>query len=318
MNSAMDSPKGRQPLQYDEVALRDYIQKGQIEVDHALDAYLPKKNGSSDADILSEAMRYSLFAGGKRLRPTLCLAAAETIGGASTRHITLPFACALELIHTYSLVHDDLPAMDNDDLRRGKPTNHKVYGDGTAILVGDALLTAAFTWMAQIGKESSSPARALEAIFELGSAAGLHGMVLGQTLDLQIQGREGMDAPLLEAIHRYKTGALITASVRIGGILGGATDAQLQSLTQYGENIGLAFQITDDLLDVVGETSELGKSVGQDQANNKWTYPRFVGIQKAKELAYQLAVAASEALDPFGVAADPLRWMAAYTINRRS
>jgi geranylgeranyl diphosphate synthase type II len=322
----MDRPKEQQRLQYDEVALRDYLKKGQIAVDQGLDAYLADRHSGNEAErgektpsdpaLLLEAMRYSVFAGGKRLRPNLCLAAAEAIGGRRTT--ALPFASAIELVHTYSLVHDDLPAMDNDDLRRGKPTNHKVYGDGMAILVGDALLTAAFTWMAQIGRESPSHQNVLEAIFDLGSSAGLHGMVLGQALDLKIQGRKEMDAPLLEAIHRYKTGALITASVRIGGILGDATDAQLQSLTEYGKKVGLAFQITDDLLDVIGETAELGKSVGQDQINKKWTYPRFVGIQKAKESAYQLAVSASEALDSFGVEADPLRWIAAYTINRKS
>ena len=315
MNSALDCPKALQPLQYDETALRDYLKRGQMEVDQALDTYLLKKR-EDDTGLLLEAMRYSLFAGGKRLRPNLCLAAAEAIGGVSRRTTALPFASALELIHTYSLVHDDLPAMDNDDLRRGKPTNHKVYGDGMAILVGDALLTAAFTWIAQIGKESASPQKSLEAIFELGSAAGMHGMVLGQALDLQIQGRVGMYAPLLEAMHRYKTGALMTASVRIGGILGGATPDQLQSLTEYGKKIGLAFQITDDLLDVIGDESQLGKSVGRDDANNKWTYPRFVGLQKAKDTAYRLAASAIETLDSFCAAADPLRWIAAYTINR--
>jgi geranylgeranyl diphosphate synthase type II len=220
------------------------------------------------------------------------------------------------LIHTYSLVHDDLPAMDNDDLRRGIPTNHKRYGEGVAILVGDALLTAAFTLMAQQGRHNASPERVIEAIFELSSAAGMNGMVLGQFIDLQSEEKKALDADQLETIHRNKTGALITASVRIGGILGEATPGQLELLTLYGQNVGLAFQIADDLLDVLGDQTALGKSVGQDEIKDKWTYPRLMGIEKASDMAHQCVVAALSALDSFGATADPLRWIACYTINR--
>ena len=288
--------------------LRAYFKQGQMDVDQMLDAYLPKEDKKNS---FYEAIRYSLFAGGKRLRPTLCLAAVEAVGGISSRQTALPFACALELIHTYSLVHDDLPAMDNDDLRRGKPTSHKVYGEGTAILVGDALLTAAFTLVAQ---KSSN----VEAIFELGSAAGLNGMVLGQFLDMQSEGEKTMDQEGLETIHRNKTGALIRASVRIGGIIGQAKPAQLKSLTEYGEHAGLAFQIMDDILDIMGNEKELGKAVAQDQLKEKWTYPRLVGLEKAQQDANTLSARAITALDSFDASANPLRWIAAYTVNRKN
>ncbi len=286
--------------------LQAYLKQGQVDVDQMLSSYLPKED---TAVPFYEAVRYSLFAGGKRLRPNLCLAAAESVGG--MREVALPFACALELIHTYSLVHDDLPAMDNDDLRRGKPTSHKVYGEGTAILVGDALLTAAFTLVAQKSPHA-------EAMFELGSASGLNGMVLGQFLDMQSEGKKVMDQKGLEAIHRNKTGALIRASVRIGGIMGQANPAQLTSLTEYGEHVGLAFQIMDDILDIIGDEKKLGKQVAQDQLKEKWTYPRLVGLEKAQADSDDLSARAIRGLDAFGVSADPLRWIATYAVNRKN
>lgn len=291
-----------------------YLKQGQMDIDQMLDSYLPKEDKTIP---LYGAIRYSIFAGGKRLRPNLCLAATEAVGG--TREVALPFACAIELIHTYSLVHDDLPAMDNDNLRRGKPTSHKVYGEGTAILVGDALLTAAFTLIAQKSPQMKAPPQAiLEALFELGFSAGLNGMVLGQFLDLQSEGKKTMDQKGLEAIHRNKTGALIRASVRIGGIMGQATPKQLKSLTEYGEHVGLAFQIMDDILDILGEEKEMGKQVSQDQLKAKWTYPRLVGVKKAQEDANQLSALAITAINSFDVSADPLRWIASYAVNRKN
>ncbi len=307
------------------ISLRAYLQQGQCDVDQMLDAYLPKEDkailagGAPGRHVAPfyEAIRYSLFAGGKRLRPNLCLAATEAVGG--TREVVLPFACALELIHTYSLVHDDLPAMDNDALRRGKPTSHKVYGEGTAILVGDALLTLAFTLMAEKSVQTGLGHKAiLEAIFELGSASGLNGMVLGQFMDLQSEGKKTMDEHGLELIHRNKTGALIRAAVRMGGIIGQATPRQLQSLTEYGEQVGLAFQIMDDILDVVGNEKELGKNVAQDQLKEKWTYPRLMGVEKAAENAKRLSVLAITAINAFDASADPLRWIATYAVNRKN
>jgi geranylgeranyl diphosphate synthase type II len=290
-----------------------YLKQGQTDVDQMLDSYLPKED---KAIPFYEAIRYSLFAGGKRLRPNLCLASAEAVGG--TRDSVLPFACALELIHTYSLVHDDLPAMDDDDLRRGKPTSHKAYGEGTAILVGDALLTSAFTLIAQKSPKMGVNAEAiLEALFELGSAAGVNGMVLGQFMDMQSEEKKTMDQAGLETIHKNKTGALIRASVRIGGIVGQADARKLKSLTEYGEQLGLAFQIMDDILDVTGDENELGKSVGQDQIKEKWTYPRLVGVAQAEQDANRLSALAITALDSFGVSADPLRLLASYAVHRR-
>ncbi|MFQ5780399.1 MAG: polyprenyl synthetase family protein, partial [Nitrospiria bacterium] len=265
--------------------------------------------------LIHEAVRYSLFAGGKRLRPILCIAASEAVGGRS--EIALPFAAAIELIHTYSLVHDDLPAMDNDTYRRGKKTNHKVFGESTAILAGDALLTAAFTMLAEKGLAGSiSPKRVLSVILELGSACGSAGMVGGQMLDIQAEGEKGADLEKLKKIHSLKTGALFRASVRIGGILGGAAPKKLTQLTRYGEKAGLAFQIADDILDVEGEEALLGKSVGQDQSKKKWTYPGLVGLERAKKEAEALVEEALTALKQFGPEADSLRQIAIYMVDR--
>ncbi len=256
---------------------------------------------------LRDAMAYSLFAGGKRLRPSLVLGAAELISGDATA--AMPVACALEMIHTYSLIHDDLPAMDDDDLRRGRPTSHKVYGEAIAILAGDALLTLAFGVAAETGR--------CDIVREIAQAAGAEGMVGGQVIDL-----EGEDASLtldeLRRLHACKTGALIRCAVRCGALMGGANGTQLEALTRYGESIGLAFQIADDILDVVSTTEVLGKAVGSDEANRKSTYPALVGLEKARTLAEHAVAEAVDALDGFGPEADTFRALARFIVERES
>lgn len=254
---------------------------------------------------LEEAIRHSLFAGGKRLRPALALSTAELVSGDDSP--ALPAACALEMIHTYSLIHDDLPAMDDDDLRRGKPTCHAVYGEALAILAGDALLTMAFDVLA----ETSQP----EVFREVARAAGAGGMVGGQVLDLQSEGQH-INAGELRRIHELKTGALIRASVRVGALLGNADADSLTRLTDYAEHIGLAFQITDDILDVVGQESATGKPVGSDEAKGKATYPSLMGLDDAKSFATKEIDAAVAALELFGAEADPLRELAHFVIER--
>jgi geranylgeranyl diphosphate synthase type II len=291
-----------------------YLAKGRSEVDQLLQSYLP--GSKCQPTLIHEAVRYSLFAGGKRLRPILCLAACEAVGG--RRDLALPFASAVELIHTYSLIHDDLPAMDNDTYRRGKLTNHKMFGESTAILAGDALLTAAFTLIAEKGLAGPvSPKKILSVILELGSASGSTGMVGGQLVDIQSQGKKGIDIEKVNYIHSHKTGALIRASVRIGGILGGAGPKKLSNLTRYGEKAGLAFQIVDDLLDVEGEEKELGKPVGKDCSREKWTYPGLVGPERARKEAEILVEEAISDLALFGSEADPLRQIAIYMVERK-
>lgn len=250
-------------------------------------------------------MAYSLFAGGKRLRPALALGAAELICGDDKP--ALPVACALEMIHTYSLIHDDLPCMDNDDLRRGKPTSHKVYGEAIAILAGDTLLTLAFEAAAECGD--------VRVIKEIAEAAGARGMAGGQVIDLQSENRRLGVAELRE-LHARKTGALIRVSVRTGAMVAGATDAQLDPLTRYGDAIGLAFQIADDILDVVGDEKSIGKRIGSDEAHNKSTYPAAVGLDGARRLAADAVDDAVSALEPFGGEADTFRALAQYIIDR--
>jgi geranylgeranyl diphosphate synthase type II len=253
-------------------------------------------------------MRYSLLAGGKRIRPILTLAAAEAVGG-SVRPV-LPFACALEMIHTYSLVHDDLPAMDDDDVRRGRPTSHKVYGEGLAILVGDALLTEAFRLMAQA--RGVSAARALRAVAEVGEAAGVSGMVGGQVLDLAAEGTRA-SLPRVREIHRRKTGALLRVAVRVGAIVAGADAARLRRLTAYAEHLGLAFQIADDILDA----GEGGEDDGRtDRAHGKATYPAAIGLVGARRALARERDLAVAALGPLGRAAEPLAAIAVYVAAR--
>ncbi len=298
----------------DKEKLQTYLSEGKEAVDRVLKSYIPSVK--CEPSLMYEAIRYSLFAGGKRLRPILCLAACDAVGG--RREAALPFAAAIEMIHTYSLVHDDLPSMDNDAYRRGRLTNHKVFGEGIAILVGDALLTSAFTLIVEKGCLGSvSPKKVLAVMLELGSSSGSAGLVGGQLADLQSQGKKEMDMEKLLYIHQHKTGALIRASVRIGGMLGGAPQRRLAQLTRYGEKVGLAFQIADDLLDLEGEEKEMGKSVGQDQAKEKWTYPRLAGREQAKKEARRLVDAAVEEIKTLGPEADPLRQLANYMIERR-
>lgn len=263
--------------------------------------------------VLHEAEHYSLFAGGKRLRPVLVLSAAEALGADSG--IVLNAACAVECIHTYSLIHDDLPALDNDDLRRGVPTCHKKYGDAMAILAGDALLTSAFSLLART--TGVEPARVVQAIVELSSAAGSTGMIGGQVVDIESEGRD-IPFPVLEYIHIHKTGKLILASVRCGAILAGATDTEFRALTRYGEAIGLAFQIADDILDVVGTDEELGKKAGMDELRGKATYPAQLGIAESKRRALDLVEVAVRAIEGFDSKADPLRGIAQKIVTRSS
>lgn len=266
---------------------------------------------------LSESMAYSVFAGGKRVRPILALASYEACGGKALDII--PYASALEFIHTYSLIHDDLPAMDDDDLRRGKPTNHKVFGEGMAVLAGDALLTEAF-YLLSSSTHCCPGIRAgdvMKVIRETAMAAGAHGMVGGQAEDILAEGKE-MDGENLSFIHAHKTGALLTASVRMGGILGKAGKRKLNCLTMYGENIGLAFQIVDDVLDIQGNTAELGKPTGSDERKQKMTYPALYGIDLSVKKAEELIRNALAALDTFPESADPLREIARYILKRKN
>lgn len=283
--------------------------------------------------VLQDAIVYSLTAGGKRIRPVLCLASHEACGGAAAD--IMPCAAAIELIHTYSLIHDDLPAMDNDDLRRGKPTNHKVFGEGMAILAGDALLTDAFRLIADFALRSGQRFRAaepsngggtsaaggsgddvfLKVIRELSSAAGSRGMVAGQAQDLLSEDAEP-DPLTLSFIHTHKTAALIAASVRIGGLLASAGEHLLERLTIYGDNVGLAFQIIDDLLDVTGDSEKIGKPKGSDEKKKKMTYPRLYGIEASRRTARELIEGAIRALEVFDGRAEPLREIARYSLRR--
>ncbi len=284
------------------------------QVEGALARFLPRPPETPDT--LGRAMEYSLLAGGKRLRPVLVLAAAEATAGSlgtdgdRARHLALPAACAVELIHTYSLVHDDLPAMDNDTLRRGRPTSHVVFGEGMAILCGDALLTEAFALLAREPREAAGvddrelTARKLKAIAVLADAAGAAGMVGGQAIDLLAAqpGAAPLDMNALRAMHGRKTGALITGSCVAGALLAGATDAIVAGVAAYAQNLGLAFQIVDDILDVEGATAELGKTPGKDAAAGKPTYPAFFGVEESKRLAAQSVDRAIASLGPARVA----------------
>ena len=295
--------------------LKTYLEEKRQSVDLFLDEVLPSEKTYPEP--LHEAMRYSLFAGGKRLRPILVIAGFEAAGGKNSAWL-LPVAASLELIHTYSLIHDDLPAMDNDDYRRGKPTNHKVFGEAMAILAGDALLTLAFHLISggQCPPGETAPRCLLEITREVSWASGVGGMVGGQAADILATGKTPQ-ADLLEYIHRHKTAALIRASVRSGAILAGTTKGRLESLSRYGENIGLAFQIVDDILDVEGNLEEIGKDVGSDQSNGKNTYPDLHGLPKAKRMANLLVEEAVQSLKPFGPRAEVLENLAYYITERR-
>jgi len=284
-------------------------------VEAALDASLPAE--TEWPATLQRAVRYSLFAGGKRLRPLLALAAAEAVGGTSAD--ALPLACAVELVHTFSLIHDDLPSMDDDDLRRGKPTSHKVFGEAIAILAGDALLSHAFQVLLEVPPEAS-PAllqRRLSAAARLAAAVGTRGLVAGQVGDLESEG-VAVDAAALERIHRAKTGALLGASVGGGAILAGASAAQLAAVDAYGAAIGLAFQIVDDILDTTEDASRLGKTAGKDEAAHKATYVRVHGLERARAEAASLLDQALLALRPLGHPAETLAALARQVVERRA
>lgn len=263
---------------------------------------------------LEEAMRYSILAGGKRLRPVLCIAASEAVGG--TVETALPIACAIEMIHTYSLIHDDLPSMDDDFLRRGIPTNHSVFGEATAILAGDALLTDSFSVIANHGISNGiAPFVIVEIIQDISKAAGSQGMVGGQALDLALEGNE-VTLEVIEKMDSLKTGALIEASVTSGGKIGGANGNQIYHLKRYAKAFGLAFQVTDDVLDIEGGT-EMGKDRGADARKKKATYPGIIGVEKAKKVAIELGMKAVHFLKDFDERADPLRKLALYLGGRK-
>lgn len=288
----------------------EYLRRRTTEVDAALGELVRERRARVEPRLL-EAMEYSLTSPGKRIRPILVLAAAEAIG--ADPGPLLPFACAAEMVHTYSLIHDDLPAMDDDDLRRGRPTNHKVFGEAVAVLAGDALLTEAFAVLsADCGLAAE---RRLAAIRELAVAAGAEGMVGGQTADILAEGAEA-DPRRVESIHRRKTGALLRACVRIGAILAGADARALASLSAYGEAIGLAFQIADDLLDELGDTQVTGKSAQRDRERGKSTYPAALGIERARQLLRELLEQGLAALGEFGASAEPLREIARRVVER--
>jgi len=290
--------------------LKEYLERQRLLVEKALETALPENKGPEA--IVVEAMRYSLFAGGKRLRPILCLAAAEAVGG--DVEAAMPAACALEMIHTYSLIHDDLPAMDDDDLRRGKPTSHVVFGEAIAILAGDGLLTEAFVLLSDY--RTMIPERALKLINVIARAASYRGMVGGQVVDMLSQNKPA-DVETVEQMHSRKTAALISAAAESGALAGGGKDDQVKALARYGRAIGLAFQIADDILDIEGQTEVLGKTAGSDVARGKVTYPAAVGLESSREAARKLIDQALVALDGFDETADPLRALATYIVTRK-
>ncbi|MFH1134614.1 MAG: farnesyl diphosphate synthase [Pseudomonadota bacterium] len=293
---------------------RSYLAERSQLVDQALEEALPRETGP--AARLFEAMAYSLFAGGKRLRPILCLAGAEIVGGRP--EAGLPAAVAVELIHTYSLIHDDLPGMDDDDYRRGRPANHKVYGEGLAILAGDGLLTLAFEYLIRVGKNGLVPTDlCFQVMGILARAAGPWGMVGGQAVDLESEGKI-VDLDAVRFIHHQKTAALISAALASGAILGRGTSRQIDALSSFGRLLGLGFQIVDDVLDIEGDPRAMGKPVGSDQGRGKATYPKVVGLDQAKDDANRIMTEARAALDIFGPEAEPLRSLSDFVVQRKS
>ena len=291
------------------MTIEEFISAGQACVERTLHRLVPPE--TENPETIHKAMRYSLFAGGKRIRPLLAMAAANVVVDASPGVESA--ACSLELIHTYSLIHDDLPALDNDDLRRGRPTCHKVFGDAMAILAGDALLTLAFEVLSKL---DATAERRIQLVHELSSASGtVGGMIGGQVNDIEGEGKVPT-ADLLESIHRAKTGALLRASVRMGAIYAGADADQLAALTRFGEHVGLAFQIVDDVLDVEQSSEQLGKTAGKDAAQKKITFPAVYGIERSREMAEQERMAAHVALKPFDDRAERLRELADRIVRR--
>jgi len=282
--------------------LDQYLDTTGKRINTALNKLLPPENAQPPT--IHKAMRYSIFAGGKRIRPVLTLAACEAVGGKTVA--AMPLACAVECIHTYSLIHDDLPCMDDDDLRRGRPTNHKVFGEGIAVLAGDALLTQAFLLAAK------KP----EYVTELAGASGSLGLIAGQVQDLENESRAATLAEV-KTTHRNKTGALINASIRLGAMAGHATPAQLKRLTRYGDDLGLAFQVIDDILDATSTKEIMGKSVRADEKNEKSTFPKLLGIEKSHAYAGELIADAHDQLRSFGKKAEPLRAIADFFLTRK-
>jgi geranylgeranyl diphosphate synthase type II len=293
------------------IALDDYVAERRQRIDAALEELFPLDPAHPHR--LTEAIRYSLLGGGKRLRPILALAACEAVGGEV--EAVMPLACALEMIHAYSLVHDDLPSMDDDALRRGRPTVHVAFGEGLAVLVGDALLTEAFGQLVRAAERARRPRRVLQAAREIADAAGVRGMVGGQAADLAAEGAPA-DLATVEFIHVRKTGALLLAAVRAGALVGGASAAQLRRLTRYGERFGLAFQIADDILDAEAPMARTGKSEGRDGERRKATFPAVLGLPGAKARAHELRDAALAALRDLPESADPLRALVRFVVDR--
>jgi geranylgeranyl diphosphate synthase type II len=295
-------------------SLGAYLEARKKIIDEALDRHLPSEDNYPS--VIFKAVRYSVFAGGKRIRPILCLASAETAGG--DIESIIPVACALELIHTYSLIHDDLPAMDDDDYRRGRLTSHKVFGEDIAILAGDALLTEAFRLISDASLvEKIPPEKLLFVIRDIAEAAGYFGMVGGQVADVQSEGKD-VDSVVLNYIHTRKTGAMIIAAVKAGAILSNAGEVELNALISYGRHVGLAFQIVDDILNIEGDQVSLGKGTGSDAKRGKVTYPALMGLEASRKRAGELVESALSALKNFDQRAEPLRMIARYIVERRS
>jgi geranylgeranyl diphosphate synthase type II len=293
--------------------LKAYLSGRRALVDAALDAALPSESDLPPA--LHRAMRHSVFAGGKRMRPLLVIAGAEAVGSDAGQ--VMPAACAVEMIHTYSLIHDDLPAFDDEELRRGQPTSHVLFGETVAILAGDALQALAFEHMARQASATADPAAWLRAIDVLANAAGSRGMCGGQTLDIQAVGRQ-IDIDSLRRLHALKTGALLTGSVVMGAILGGGGDEEIEALRSYGDAVGLAFQVVDDLLDIEGDAAALGKTPGGDAERDQPTFPVLIGVEAAHREADALRDRALAALEPFGESAAPLAGLADYIVRRKN
>jgi len=292
--------------------LKKYLDQKREIIDEALNQYLPPE--TEYPQTIHEAMRYSVFAGGKRLRPILVIAAAEVVGGRAEE--VLPTACGIELIHTFSLIHDDLPAIDNDDYRRGKLTCHKVFGEDMAILAGDGLLTHAFQMLAQNSEIKTINKQAMPLVIkEVAGAIGTLGLIGGQVVDIQSEGKE-IDLPRLEYIHTHKTGALIAISLKVGAMLMDAQEEEIEALFQYGKLIGLAFQIVDDILNVEGDEVQLGKPVGSDLRQKKATYPALFGIEESRQKARRLVEEAKKELEIFGEKGEILRLLADFIVER--
>ncbi|MCC3865327.1 polyprenyl synthetase family protein [Terrisporobacter petrolearius] len=288
------------------------VLKGKINyIETLLNEYMPKEEGYQQAVI--QAMNYSLKAGGKRLRPILTLESCKIVGG--KEEDAIPFAVAIEMIHTYSLIHDDLPALDNDDLRRGKPTNHKVFGEAMATLAGDALLNYAFEVMLSSSIDKKDSNKYLKAINEIAKHAGIYGMIGGQVVDVESENKI-IDKDKLDFIHLNKTAAMIIGCMRAGAIIGGASEEELEKVTKYGKNIGLSFQIVDDILDITGDEAKLGKPIGSDIENHKSTYPSLLGLEKSRKIARQLIEEGKSSIDGLSSEIDFLNQLGDYIISR--